>query len=150
MDALTIKHASAMPAPTWSWLRMNDTKLEIPCALERVRAVTVEADETLTETHASFEGAVAKLQERLDAERAGLEVLLRLRGQHVLKLLFKLVRVRVEIAEDVQHHLRREGVVVIILVCDVLRRAAYVLEDVALILRVAAEIVEHPLAYLVV
>ena len=45
MDALTIKHASAMPAPTWSWLRMNDTKLEIPCDLERVRAVTVEADE---------------------------------------------------------------------------------------------------------
>ena len=73
MDALTIKHASAMPAPTWSWLRMNDTKLEIPCDLERVRAVTVEADETLTETHASFEGAVAKLQERLDTERAGLE-----------------------------------------------------------------------------
>ena len=49
---------------------MNDTAIEIPAGLERARAVTIEADEDLTETHASFEGAVEKLQERLDAVRA--------------------------------------------------------------------------------
>ncbi len=70
MDALKIKQASAMPAPTWGWLRMNDTAIEIPAGLERARAVTIEADEDLTETNASFEGAVEKLQERLDAVRA--------------------------------------------------------------------------------
>lgn len=70
MDALKIKQASAMPAPTWGWLRMNDTAIEIPAGLERARAVTIEADEDLTETHASFEGAVEQLQERLDAVRA--------------------------------------------------------------------------------
>ena len=73
MDALTIRNASAMPAPTWGWLRMNDTKIEIPVDLERIRAVTVEADEDLTETHASFEGAVADLQKRVDAARGDAE-----------------------------------------------------------------------------
>ncbi len=69
MEALKIRNASAMPAPTWSWLRMNAATLEVPEGLERVRAVTVEADSDLTETHASFEGALAALQERLDAAR---------------------------------------------------------------------------------
>lgn len=69
MEALKIKHASAMPAPTWGWLRMNDATIEIPADLARARAVTVEADEDLTENHASFEGAVAELQERIDAVR---------------------------------------------------------------------------------
>ena len=73
MESLKIQHASAMPAPTWSWLRMNDTNIEIPVELARIRAVTVEADEDLTETHASFEGALAGLQERLDAARTGTE-----------------------------------------------------------------------------
>ena len=62
-----------MPAPTWGWLRMNDTKIEIPVDLERIRAVTVEADEDLTETHASFESAVADLQKRVDAARGDAE-----------------------------------------------------------------------------
>ncbi len=69
METLNVKHASAMPAPTWSWLRMNDTTIEIPCDLARDGSVTIEADEALTETHASFERALAELQERLDAAR---------------------------------------------------------------------------------
>ena len=73
MDALTIRNASAMPAPTWGWLRMNDTKIEIPVELAREGSVTVEAGEDLTENHASFEGALAELQERLDAARSDTE-----------------------------------------------------------------------------
>ena len=73
MDALTIRNASAMPAPTWGWLRMNDTKIEIPVELAREGSVTVEAGEDLTENHASFEGALAELQERLDAARGDAE-----------------------------------------------------------------------------
>ena len=69
METLNVKHASAMPAPTWSWLRMNDTTIEIPCDLARDGSVTIEADEALTETHASFERALVELQERLDAVR---------------------------------------------------------------------------------
>ena len=68
MDALTIKHASAMPAPTWGWLRMNDTDIEIPAGLERACAVSVEADGAL-DGQVSFEGALADLQRRLDAAR---------------------------------------------------------------------------------
>ncbi|MDM8299652.1 SufB/SufD family protein [Collinsella tanakaei] len=73
MDALTIRNASAMPAPTWGWLRMNDTKIEIPVELAREGSVTVEAGEDLTENHASFEGALTELQERLDAARGDAE-----------------------------------------------------------------------------
>ena len=35
MEALKIRNASAMPAPTWSWLRMNAATLEVPEGLER-------------------------------------------------------------------------------------------------------------------
>ena len=34
MEALKIRNASAMPAPTWSWLRMNAATLEVPEGLE--------------------------------------------------------------------------------------------------------------------
>ena len=33
MDAMTIKKASAMPAPTWSWLKMNSVDIEVPDGL---------------------------------------------------------------------------------------------------------------------
>lgn len=70
MDGMTIRHASAMPAPTWSWLKMNDAKIEIPDGLERSCQVEIEAGGALDNT-TSFEGSVARLQERLDALRAG-------------------------------------------------------------------------------
>ena len=71
MDALTMQHMSAMPAPTWRWLRMNDTTIEIPQGLERVGGTEIEAEDALLDTTATFEGAVAELQERLDAARGG-------------------------------------------------------------------------------
>lgn len=69
MDALVIKKANAMPAPTWSWLKMNDTKVAVPAGLERDCQVVIENAGDLLETHASFEGAVEKLQQRVDARR---------------------------------------------------------------------------------
>ena len=66
MPGMTIKHASAMPAPTWSWLKMNDVKIEIPDGLERNCQVEIDAGDAL-DNAASFEGSVASLQERMDA-----------------------------------------------------------------------------------
>lgn len=69
MDALVIKKANAMPAPTWSWLKMNETKVAVPAGLERNCQVVIENAGDLLEAHASFEGAVEKLQQRVDARR---------------------------------------------------------------------------------
>lgn len=71
MDALVIKKANAMPAPTWSWLKMNETKVAVAAGLERDCQVVIENTGDLLETHASFEGAVEKLQQRVDARRGG-------------------------------------------------------------------------------
>ena len=71
MDALVIKKANAMPAPTWSWLKMNETKVAVPAGLERDCQVVIENAGDLLETHASFEGAVEKLQQRVDARQIG-------------------------------------------------------------------------------
>lgn len=68
MPGMTIRHASAMPAPTWSWLKMNDVTIQIPDDLERNRQVEIEAGDTLDNT-TSFEGSVAALQERIDNAR---------------------------------------------------------------------------------
>lgn len=70
MDSLTIKHANAMPAPTWGWLRMNDTQIEIPMSLAPGGSMEVEAEDCLFDHAMSFEGAVAELQARLDTARA--------------------------------------------------------------------------------
>ena len=69
MEQLKIKHASAMPAPTWSWLRMNDTEISLPAALARGGDIEIEAPDTLLDTASTFEGALAELQEHLDAKR---------------------------------------------------------------------------------
>ena len=68
MPGMTIRHASAMPAPTWSWLKMNDVTIQIPDNLERNCQVEIEAGDTLDNTN-SFEGSVAALQERIDSAR---------------------------------------------------------------------------------
>lgn len=69
MDAITIKHAGAMPAPTWGWLKMNDTQIAIPAGMARGGDIVVEAAQELTSTALSFESAVASLQERVDTAR---------------------------------------------------------------------------------
>lgn len=68
MPGMTIRHASAMPAPTWSWLKMNDVTIQIPDDLERNCQVEIGAGDTLDNT-TSFEGSVAALQERIDSAR---------------------------------------------------------------------------------
>ena len=68
MPGMTIRHASAMPASTWSWLKMNDVTIQIPDDLERNCQVEIEAGDTLDNT-TSFEGSVAALQERIDSAR---------------------------------------------------------------------------------
>ena len=68
MPGMTIRHASAMPAPTWSWLKMDDVTIQIPDDLERNCQVEIEAGDTLDNT-TSFEGSVAALQERIDSAR---------------------------------------------------------------------------------
>lgn len=68
MPGMTIRHASAMPAPTWSWLKMNEVTIQIPDDLERNCQVEIEAGNTLDNT-TSFEGSVAALQERIDSAR---------------------------------------------------------------------------------
>ena len=68
MPGMTIRHASAMPAPTWSWLKMNDVTIQIPDDLERNCQVEIEAGDTLDNT-TSFEGSVAALQEHIDSTR---------------------------------------------------------------------------------
>lgn len=67
MDSLTIKHANAMPAPTWGWLRMNDTQIEIPMSLAPGGSMEVDAEDRLFDHAMSFEGAVAELQARATA-----------------------------------------------------------------------------------
>ena len=71
MEQLKIRHASAMPAPTWRWLHMNDTEICLPAELARTGDVEIEAADELLNTAVTFEGAVAGLQERVDAARAG-------------------------------------------------------------------------------
>lgn len=68
MPGMTIRHASAMPAPTWSWLKVNDVTIQVPDDLERNCQVEIEAGDTLDNT-TSFEGSVAALQERIDSTR---------------------------------------------------------------------------------
>ena len=68
MPGMTIRHASAMPASTWSWLKMNDVTIQIPDDLERNCQVEIEAGDTLDNT-TSFEGSIAALQERIDSAR---------------------------------------------------------------------------------
>ena len=61
-QALTIERASAMPAPTWHFLKMNDTQLEIPEGLAISPAVTVEQPSDTRGAADAFESALAAAQ----------------------------------------------------------------------------------------
>ena len=74
MGATILKHANAMPAPTWHRLHTNDVDIELPeeltvggadagTALELAGAAEAGPDD-------AFERALGELQERLDAARA--------------------------------------------------------------------------------
>lgn len=63
---------------------MNETKVAVPAGLERDCQVVIENAGDLLETHASFEGAVEKLQQRVDARRgdADTRAILRAAQEH--------------------------------------------------------------------
>ena len=66
MEARTFENASAMPAPTWYFLRMNDTTIEVAADLEPASDVDIEVDGvTLAETGA-FDEALAAAQTAFD------------------------------------------------------------------------------------
>ncbi|MDY2777677.1 MAG: SufD family Fe-S cluster assembly protein [Collinsella sp.] len=68
-EGMTIEHANSMPAPTWSWLKMNDRRIEIPAGLETTGRVEIEVEGDLDEGSEGFDAAVASLQARLSAPR---------------------------------------------------------------------------------
>ena len=62
------EHASAMPAPTWHFLKMNDTSIEIPAGLAIAPAIRVTGAECHAEQTDAFEQALAGAQQRWEAE----------------------------------------------------------------------------------
>ena len=63
--AQTLTHVNAMPAPTWGWLKMNETTLEIPEGLQPAGAVAVEVE--LEGAHPGDADAFAAALARLKA-----------------------------------------------------------------------------------
>ncbi len=61
--ALTIKRASAMPAPTWHFLKMNDTQIEIPEGLAVAPSVKVSEPWRARGAADEFDNALADAQE---------------------------------------------------------------------------------------
>ena len=81
MGATILKHANAMPAPTWHRLHMNDVDIELPAGLAADETgaeggtapggVAIElAGAAAAGPDDAFDRALAELQERLDAARA--------------------------------------------------------------------------------
>lgn len=62
MDAKTIQHVNAMPAPTWHRLHMNDTDVEIPAGLSVVHEVKTEIPAELRGASGAFDAALAAEQ----------------------------------------------------------------------------------------
>lgn len=59
MEARIFEHASAMPAPTWYFLRMNDATIEIPSQLSCEADAVIETDATLGDATAFVEAMEA-------------------------------------------------------------------------------------------
>ena len=59
MEARVFEHASAMPAPTWYFLHMNDATIEVTGDLAPARDVIVETDATLGDASAFVEAMQA-------------------------------------------------------------------------------------------
>ncbi|ACV23679.1 cysteine desulfurase activator complex subunit SufD [Slackia heliotrinireducens] len=70
MDAITLQHVNAMPAPTWHRLKMNDTDVELPEGLEQVCSVAMDVDAALIADEGAFELAMGEMQERFEAALA--------------------------------------------------------------------------------
>ena len=80
-QAIVFERASAMPAPTWHFLKMNDTSIEVPENLAIDPHVSVSAPYSARGAEDEFENALADAQEAweddhpelTDEERAELE-----------------------------------------------------------------------------
>lgn len=59
MEARVFEHASAMPAPTWYFLHMNDATIEVAGGLAPARDIIVETDATLGDATAFVEAMQA-------------------------------------------------------------------------------------------
>ena len=71
--ATTLEQVNAMPAATWGWLKMNQTKLELSdeLAAASTEAVEVEGlDEQFTGVADAFEAAMDAMAERFPERRA--------------------------------------------------------------------------------
>lgn len=68
--ARTLEHFSAMPAPTWHHLKMNDATLELPDGLEPVSEAVVETDAA---AELGFDAALAAAQDAWSAAHEGYE-----------------------------------------------------------------------------
>ena len=64
MEARTFGHASAMPASTWHFLKMNDTAIDVPEGLPTASGVKVALDPAATGPADAFERAMADAQAR--------------------------------------------------------------------------------------
>ena len=71
--ATTLEQVNSMPAATWGWLKMNQTKLELSneLAAAPTEAVEVEGlDEQFTGVADAFEAAMDAMAERFPERRA--------------------------------------------------------------------------------
>lgn len=62
MDTTILEHVNAMPAPTWHWLRMNETTVEVPTGTGVAHAATLEVPQGARGTADAFERALAQAQ----------------------------------------------------------------------------------------
>ena len=75
MDAMTFEHVSAMPAPTWNFLKMNDTTIEVAEGLEPARNAKIEMGGQVTGDAGAFEDAMLEAQKSWDAAHEDFVVL---------------------------------------------------------------------------
>lgn len=68
---MTLSNANAMPAPTWSWLRMNATDIEVPehPVIAPASSVIIEGADGIEGTLADFDAALATIDARYPARR---------------------------------------------------------------------------------
>lgn len=75
MESITFEHASAMPAPTWGFLQMNDATIEIAAGLSATPNVIIDTDATRGDASAFVE-AMQAAQDAWLAEYGSKPVLL--------------------------------------------------------------------------
>ncbi len=71
-ETLKLENTNAMPAPTWSWLRMNSATVELPAGLvpAPAAAVKVEGADAVLGTPADFDSALSAVDARYPQRRA--------------------------------------------------------------------------------